>query len=104
MSRWLLLVSIASSIALAASEPRAPKLGDSTMPPPAERESEPAKRLPATVAVCQERSARRCWVAAGEAGCTAEGGQVFRIVIDQPSRADAEGALAQCRAALSAPP
>jgi hypothetical protein len=103
MSRWHLLLGVASAIAFAADEPRAPKLGDST-PPPAEHEGEPARRLPATVAVCQDPSARRCWLAAGEAGCTAEGGQVFRVVIDQPSRADAQRALDQCRTALGTPP
>jgi hypothetical protein len=102
MTGWVLLLAVAGATALAAGEPYAPKLGDP--PPPVDRGGEPARRLPATVAVCHLPSARRCWLAPSEAGCTAAGGRVFRIVIDQPSRADAEQALKQCVAELDTPP
>lgn len=77
-------------------EPTAPKLGEE-LPAPVPRESDPARHLPPTVAVCEDEAARRCWLAPREADCAADGGHVFRLVIDQPGRADADQALAQCR-------
>ena len=83
-------------------EPTAPKLGAE---PPASvpHESEPARRLPPTVAVCADEAARRCWLASREADCVADGGHLFRLVIDQPGRADAEQALGQCREGAQSP-
>jgi hypothetical protein len=94
----LLLVAVSAL----GSEPTAPKLG--TEPPaPVPHESEPARRLPPTVAVCADEAARRCWLAPREADCAANGGHVFRLVIDQAGQADAEEALAQCREGAQSP-
>lgn len=81
-------------------EPTAPKLG-AEPPAPVPHESEPARRLPPTVAVCEDTLGRRCWLASREGDCAADGGRIFRVVIDQPGRADADQALAQCRESVS---
>jgi hypothetical protein len=45
-------------------------------------------------AVCQDRSTKRCWVAATDVGCRAPG-EIYRVVTN--SEADVRGALSQCR-------
>jgi hypothetical protein len=84
-------------IVLAAGEPYAPKLDQRRGPAPGgSADIEPARRLPATVAVCVDRAAGRCWTVAGtETACG--GATVFRVVV----AADAAGAVARCREELA---
>jgi hypothetical protein len=98
----VLAVLLVAAGAALGGEPTAPKLG-AEPPAPVPQEREPARRLPPTVAVCEDETARRCWLASREADCAAGGGHVFRLVIDQPDRADAEQALAQCREGAQSP-
>jgi hypothetical protein len=56
---------------------------------------EPARPLPPTATICQDRNTQRCWHAAKGAGCP--GATVFVIVIDLPGRFDVEDALTACR-------
>jgi hypothetical protein len=95
----LVLGSIVLAAGVAAdSGARAPKLGTEEPPAPAERpaDSDVARPLPRTAAVCQDRGAKRCWAAAREADCRA--GEIFRVVIDGD---DVGVALAQCREQLA---
>ena len=69
--------------------------------PPAE--PEPARTLPATVAVCHDPTAHRCWTAARAEDCARETGQVFRVVLGDAGGRDAATALAQCRSGAAAP-
>jgi hypothetical protein len=66
---------------------------------PAPTHSEPARKLPATVAVCHEPTAPRCWTAPRAEDCARDSGQVFRVVIGGAGGPDAVAALAQCRSA-----
>ena len=91
-----------------ASRVELPKLGDgeAAAAPASPAETEPARRLPPTVAVCQDRGARRCWLAPDARDCRtseAPGGEIYRLVIDDAARRDAGIALADCRAALDRP-
>jgi hypothetical protein len=94
----------------AGDAPRAelPKLdtGPAALAPPTPEVAEPARRLPPTVAVCQDRAARRCWLAPEARDCRtseAPAGEIFRLVIDDAARREAGTALADCRAALERP-
>ena len=58
-------------------------------------DDEPARRLPRVTTVCHVPAERRCWTEPGESRCLT--GEVFRIVIDEPDRADVATALAECR-------
>src|SRR5262245_19853244 len=89
------LVLAARAVA-APPEPAVPKLDEGPPGRPAPAEESGARRLPATVAICRDQAAGRCWlVPTGDACGSAE---VFRVVIDAPGRTDAADALAQCRA------
>jgi hypothetical protein len=94
----LAAVLVAASAA-AGPDVRAPKLEteESRPAPPSSPDPGRARPLPRTAAVCQDPAGRRCWVAARESECGASG-QVFRVVIDDPARADVADALADCRA------
>jgi hypothetical protein len=58
-------------------------------------QEEPARKLPPVTTVCRAADGGRCWTERGESVCT--GGDVFRIVIDEPGRSDVAQALADCR-------
>jgi hypothetical protein len=79
--------------ALASEEPRARKLGDDPAPPPAV-DTEPARPLPRTLAVCRDDATRRCWTAPREGDCAPDG-RPYRLIVDAP--ADVADALAGCR-------
>ena len=95
MRRALVGLVVALAVVAAAGEPapELPKLEDRPSAPGAE--SDAARPLPRTAAVCQDPAGRRCWVAAREAACRPDG-DVFRVVIDAPSEVDE--AVARCRA------
>jgi hypothetical protein len=78
--------------ALASEEPRARKLGDD--PPPPAADTEPARPLPRTLAVCRDDTTRRCWTAPREGDCAPDG-RPYRLIVDAP--ADVADALAGCR-------
>ena len=58
-------------------------------------DDEPARPLPRVTTVCRAPADSRCWTESGESRCA--GGDVFRIVIDEPGRSDVATALADCR-------
>jgi hypothetical protein len=83
-----------------AGEPTAPKLDPApATPPAAAEEPAPARRLPRTVAVCRDDAARRCWKAPRATDCAVDG--LYRVVIDEPGRTDADEALAACSAEVA---
>lgn len=98
MRRVVALAVILAARAVGAADATAPKLEPT---PPAAPASDPtARRLPPTIAVCRDPGARKCWTAPTAAGC---GGvdAVFRVVIAEPGRTDADDALAACRAEMA---
>jgi hypothetical protein len=87
------LVLILLAATLASEAPRARTLGDD--PPPAPGlETEPARPLPRTRAICRDDATHRCWTAPREADC-APAGRLYRLVVD--SSDDVADALAGCR-------
>jgi hypothetical protein len=94
----LALLLLASGVA-AAPAPVAPKLGTEAPAAAPERPGDggAARALPRTAAVCRDRGAKRCWVAAREPDC-GPAGEIFRVVIDND---DVGVALAQCRDELA---
>ena len=91
----ILLATIAPGLTRAEPPARAPKLDPAPVAPPAADEA--ARPLPETVAICQDRTAGRCWLAPRARDCH---GQPFRVVIAGEGREDAAAGLADCRAAL----
>lgn len=82
--RWLLMTAAGVSIALAICTgfqavgidvPVLPRLDDLDVEQPSTADDAPAMRLPATMTVCIDRGAGRCWTEAGESHC--DGGAVF---------------------------
>jgi hypothetical protein len=55
---------------------------------------------PDTVVICQETTARRCWIAFDAKGCGAPPATVFRVVPGEAGRPEMADALADCRDAL----
>lgn len=92
MTVWLALAVLLAG----GGAPHAPKLDVPATPLAAPAGDAGARRLPPTVAVCQDRTERRCWTAPDEAACGA--GRALRVVIDDP--AEIEATLAHCRREL----
>ena len=108
VERGALLAVVVLAALARAEEPTIRKLdpgADVPAPssPPSSTDEAPARRLPATVAVCLDREAGRCWLAPRGEDCRAPAtptGDVFRVVIDDAARVQPNAALADCQATL----
>jgi len=99
MSRVVFFVLLLARVG-GAADAVAPKL-DPPAAPAAPAPDPTARKLPPTIAVCRDVAARKCWTAPTADGC---GGvdAVYRVVIAEPGRSDANDALAACRADIDA--